>query len=604
MGFPMKDLIYDLCGGMRPGRTLKAVIPGGSSVPIMNREEAEAALFDYEGIVEKGSMLGSAGMIVMDDTHRHGLPDLAAGPVLRPRVLRPVHPVPRGHRVDDQDPGADPGGEGQAGGPRAPARPVREHDRQDHLRAERLLRRADRERHPEVPRRVRGVHRRGEGAGAGGGDERRETTKEDEWPTELVNVTIDGVPVARAQGHHDHRGRQAGRRPGAALLLPPVAAVAGGLPDVPGRGGEGAQAACRPASPRWPRARWCTSTASTAKKAREGVLEFLLINHPLDCPICDQAGECELQDYVVPGRPRRHPVRGVRQALQPGRGLRARRPLRAQPLHPLHPLRAVHGGRGRRRRCSTSPSAATGPTSASTESSGSTIPGPATWWISARSARSSRRTSCTRRGPGTSTRPRASAPAAPRAATSCIDTRDDVVVRIRPRPNLDVNRHFICDYGRMNYRWMNRGDRVEAPLVREGGRHVATDWDTALDRLGRAGPRRVGHGGRPRLRAGVDRIAGPGARGCSSGSSVTAAVQVPLGDEAPLAGVPEPRAPPRAGAQSRRRASCSGYTAHWDAALARPAGAALVVVLDAELGRRDEAALAGGAGRWSSCSAR
>jgi len=35
-----------------------------------------------------------------------------------------------------------------------------------------------------------------------------------------------------------------------------------------------------------------------AKQAREGVLEFLLINHPLDCPICDQAGECELQDFV------------------------------------------------------------------------------------------------------------------------------------------------------------------------------------------------------------------------------------------------------------------------------------------------------------------
>src|ERR1051326_2217540 len=34
-----------------------------------------------------------------------------------------------------------------------------------------------------------------------------------------------------------------------------------------------------------------------AEKARESVLEFLLINHPLDCPICDQAGECELQDY-------------------------------------------------------------------------------------------------------------------------------------------------------------------------------------------------------------------------------------------------------------------------------------------------------------------
>jgi NADH-quinone oxidoreductase subunit F len=68
MGFPMKDLIHDLAGGMRPGRTLKAVIPGGSSVPIMNREEAETALCDYEGIVERGSMLGSAGFIVMDDS--------------------------------------------------------------------------------------------------------------------------------------------------------------------------------------------------------------------------------------------------------------------------------------------------------------------------------------------------------------------------------------------------------------------------------------------------------------------------------------------------------------------------------------------------------
>ena len=38
--------------------------------------------------------------------------------------------------------------------------------------------------------------------------------------------------------------------------------------------------------------------SDNAKKAREGVLELLLINHPLDCPICDQAGECELQDYV------------------------------------------------------------------------------------------------------------------------------------------------------------------------------------------------------------------------------------------------------------------------------------------------------------------
>src|SRR5204862_1801968 len=59
MGFPLKDLLYDLCGGMPPGRTLKACIPGGSSVPILNREETEGCLLDYEGVVEEGSMLVS-----------------------------------------------------------------------------------------------------------------------------------------------------------------------------------------------------------------------------------------------------------------------------------------------------------------------------------------------------------------------------------------------------------------------------------------------------------------------------------------------------------------------------------------------------------------
>jgi NADH-quinone oxidoreductase subunit F len=68
LGFPMKDLIFDLAGGMRPGRTLKAVIPGGSSVPIMNAAEVEDCPTDYENILAHGSQLGSGGMIVMDDT--------------------------------------------------------------------------------------------------------------------------------------------------------------------------------------------------------------------------------------------------------------------------------------------------------------------------------------------------------------------------------------------------------------------------------------------------------------------------------------------------------------------------------------------------------
>ncbi len=67
MGFPFKDFLYDLCGGPLPGRKLKAVIPGGSSVPIQNMAEAEASLMDYEGFIAQGSMLGSGGVIVLDD---------------------------------------------------------------------------------------------------------------------------------------------------------------------------------------------------------------------------------------------------------------------------------------------------------------------------------------------------------------------------------------------------------------------------------------------------------------------------------------------------------------------------------------------------------
>ena len=67
LGFPFKDFLYDLCGGPLPGREIKAVIPGGSSVPILTREEAENAIMDYEGMVAAGTMLGSGGAIVFDD---------------------------------------------------------------------------------------------------------------------------------------------------------------------------------------------------------------------------------------------------------------------------------------------------------------------------------------------------------------------------------------------------------------------------------------------------------------------------------------------------------------------------------------------------------
>jgi NADH-quinone oxidoreductase subunit F len=68
LGIPFRELLEDYCGGMRdPGRPLKAVIPGGSSVPVLTAEEAMGAKLDYESLGALGTMLGSAGCIVMEE---------------------------------------------------------------------------------------------------------------------------------------------------------------------------------------------------------------------------------------------------------------------------------------------------------------------------------------------------------------------------------------------------------------------------------------------------------------------------------------------------------------------------------------------------------
>ncbi len=67
LGYPLRKFIYDDVGGMRPGKALKAVIPGGSSVPALNAQDVEEVNLDYESIQAKGSLLGSGGMIVIDE---------------------------------------------------------------------------------------------------------------------------------------------------------------------------------------------------------------------------------------------------------------------------------------------------------------------------------------------------------------------------------------------------------------------------------------------------------------------------------------------------------------------------------------------------------
>lgn len=68
LGYPLMDFINNECGGIRGGRSLKAIIPGGSSVPVLRADELEGVCLDYESIGKAGSMLGSGGFIVMDDS--------------------------------------------------------------------------------------------------------------------------------------------------------------------------------------------------------------------------------------------------------------------------------------------------------------------------------------------------------------------------------------------------------------------------------------------------------------------------------------------------------------------------------------------------------
>jgi len=67
MGFPLKDLIYDVGGGILDGRKLKGVIPGGSSFPVFTAEEAVKVNMDFDSVRAAGSLMGTAGVMVMHD---------------------------------------------------------------------------------------------------------------------------------------------------------------------------------------------------------------------------------------------------------------------------------------------------------------------------------------------------------------------------------------------------------------------------------------------------------------------------------------------------------------------------------------------------------
>ena len=317
--------------------------------------------------------------------------------------------------------------------------------------------------------------------------------------------------------------------------------------------------------------------SAKAKEAREGVLELLLINHPLDCPICDQAGECELQDYVYQeGRkgsrydayPKRfNPVEdfGPDILYVPNRCILCTRCVRFMEDVAGEPVLNV-SERGDRAFIGIDADHRL-----DHEWSGNVVDlCPVGSLISKDFLHKARAWNLDK-----------TASVCPGCSQGCnmmVDTREGNVVRLRPRPNLDVNRHFMCDTGRADYRWMNRGDRIEAPLVLEDGRHRAADWETALARLASL----RGKGPAVLLATGRASTEALGLLRRFLGDGTTAAVYVPLGEEAPLAGIPD-LALRRERAANADGGRLVGVDADWDTAVAALGGAGLVVVLDLDL---------------------
>jgi NADH-quinone oxidoreductase subunit G len=397
----------------------------------------------------------------------------------------------------------------------------------------------------------------------------------------LVNLTIEGVPVSVPRGTMViEAAKQAG-------VMIPHYCYHSGLPVA------GVCRMCLVEIEKTPKLQIACATpvaegmvvnvlSAQAKEARKGVLELLLINHPLDCPICDQAGECELQDYVFQeGRARTrytptyakrfNPVEdfGGDVLYVPNRCILCTRCVRFMEHVAEEPILNV-SERGDRAYIGIHPDRQLDHPWAGNVVDlcpvGSLLS--KDFLHKARAWELDKTASvCTGCSQGCNVN---------------LDTRNDVVVRMRPRTNLEVNQYFMCDHGRAQYRWLNRGDRMEAPLVAQARELAGVSWDHAL---ARAGEILRGAGGRAVMlasaRASTDALFL--AKRLLARFELTAAVKVErVPEEIPLAGVPNlalrgERAPNVAGA------TLLGYTEGYEDALRAVDGAAVVLVVDLPL---------------------
>src|SRR5579884_1578021 len=215
------------------------------------------------------------------------------------------------------------------------------------------------------------------------------------------------------------------------------------------------------------------------RDCRNGVMEFLLINHPLDCPICDQAGECRLQEFSVDHglgqsrflenkvkKPKNVEI-GPRVTLDGERCILCTRCIRfMQEIAHDDVLGIVDRG-------SYNTSACHPDRKLDSNYSLNTVDISPVGALTSSDFRFKMRVWFLKETKSICTS----------CATGCntiIGSREDVIYRQTPRQNDYVNSCWMCDYGRLNFKYLEAETRLVEPRVRLGGKLAATDWPTAI----------------------------------------------------------------------------------------------------------------------------
>lgn len=217
-----------------------------------------------------------------------------------------------------------------------------------------------------------------------------------------------------------------------------------------------------------------------ALKAQQGVMEFLLINHPLDCPICDQGGECQLQDLAVGygGSSSRYTeekrvvfhkdVGPLISMEEMSRCIHCTRCVRfGQEVSGVMELGMIH--RGEHSEITT----VVGDT-VDSELSGNMIDICPVGALTSKPFRYSART-------WELSRRKSVSPHDGTGANLIVQVKNNKVMRVVPLENEDVNECWLADRDRFSYEAVNSDQRLTAPMIKQGGEWKTVDWTTALE---------------------------------------------------------------------------------------------------------------------------